>query len=283
MASRSPNRYVNNYIYGPTQKLYEDLIIDAIRMHGLWVNYLPRTAVNLDDLFGESTVNSYNDAVMIEAYVNQAEGFEGARMMSKFGPQFQEEMTLTISQKRFEEVRVEHLMSEYDSVLEQEVTNRYQPNQLNGILLEEGNVEGYFIPYNRPREGDLIWISQFQRLFEIKFVQHDSIFYQGGALQTYDLYVEVMEYSQEQLNTGDSEIDSIEDLFSGDVLRNPITEEDSDNIGLDGEDGIIVNEDINPETSDPTADNELFREEADGVVDFSEASPFVKRNTTFKW
>jgi hypothetical protein len=252
-------------------------------MYGLWVSYLPRTAVNMDDLFGESTVNSYNDAVALEAYVNQAEGFEGARMMSKFGPQFQEEMTLTIAQKRWDEVRVEHLMTEYDTIVEQEMTSRYLPNQLNGILLEEGNIEGYYIPYDRPREGDLIWISQFSRMFEIKFVQHDSIFYQGGALQTYDLYVELLQYSQEKLETGDTEIDSIEDLFSGDILRDPITDEAAEDIGIDGEDGIIVDESINPENSDKTADNDLFRQEVDGVVDFSEASPFVKRNTSFKW
>jgi hypothetical protein len=285
MASLSPNRYINNYIFGPTQKLFEDLTIGAIKNMGFWVNYLPRTSVNLDDLFGESTVNSFNDAVMIEAYPNNTEGFDGARFMSKFDVQIKDELHLSISRKRFEEVRLEHLMSENDDTMEQEVTNRYMPGQLNGILMEEGNIEGYYIPYDRPREGDLIWVSTFQRLFEIKFVQHDAIFYQGGSLQTYELFCELFEYSHEKLDTGDTEIDSIEDLFSGDLMRSPMTTEDDDSIKLedDTDQATIIDEDVQVEDTDKQADNKLLTDEADGVVDFSEISPFVKRNTDFKW
>lgn len=283
MVSKSPNRYVNNYVYTPTQKLYEDLVIEAIRMHGFWVHYLPRTSVNIDDLFGESSVNSFDDAIQFEAYFNQAEGFEGNRMMTEMGPQFQEDVTFTIAQRRFEETRAEHLIGETNESLEQELSSIYKANQFNGILLEEGNIEGYYVPYSRPREEDLIWVPLMQRMFVIKFVQHDAIFYQGGGLPTFELVCELFSYSQEKLDTGDPAIDSLEELFSSDILREPIADEDNETINLDGEDGIMVDESINPEKADKQADNERFRKEADGVVDFSEKSPFVKRNTAMKW
>lgn len=279
---KSPNRYINSNNFGPSQKLYEDLIIEAIRMHGVWVHYLPRTALNMDDLFGESPASSFNDAVKVEVYWNNPEGFEGARLMGKLGVEFRDEVVLTMAKRRFEEVRAEHLVAETGENIEQELTNRYHAMQINGILLEEGNIEGYYIPYSRPQEGDLIWVPIMQKLFEIKYVQHDAIFYQGGTLQTYDLSCELFEYTHDKIDTGIPEIDNIEDLFSGDLSRTTITNEDEENINLE-QGGDIVQENNIPETTDDQAENDLFRRNVDGVVDFSEQSPFVKRNTSFKW
>lgn len=131
MSNKSPNRYVNNYNFGPTQALNESLIVEAIRLHGMWVNYLPRTSVNLDDVFGESSLNEFNDSVQIEAYMNNATGFDGQRMVSKFGGiDLQDEVKFTIAKRRFEEVRAEHLVSETGMNIELETTNRYFPDQI---------------------------------------------------------------------------------------------------------------------------------------------------------
>jgi hypothetical protein len=283
MSSLSPNKYVNNYVYGPTQKLQEDLIIEAIKFHGVWTKYLPKTAVNIDDLFGESTVNEFNDAVEVEMYIHNTEGFDGQRLMSKLGVTIQDEMKLTVARKRFEEVRLEYVVNENGDNIEAEYVYQFWPDQSGGILLEDGNNEGYSIEYSRPREGDLLWIPIMQRMFEIKFVQNDAIFYQGGHLPTFDLFVELFEYSHEKLDTGSPVIDSIEDLFSGDIMRDSVTMEDDKNIGLEDSTGQIVSEDINPEDSDKQADNSLFDKENDGVIDFSELNPWVKRNEAFKW
>jgi len=279
---KSPNRYINSNHFGPSQKLYEDLIIEAIRMHGLWIHYLPRTAVNMDDLFGESPTSAFNDAVKVEVYWNEPEGVKGNRFMEKLGPEFREEVTLTVAKRRFEEVRAEHLIAETGENIEQELTNRYHSMQINGILLEEGNIEGYYIPYNKPQEGDLIWVPIMQRLFEISFVQHDAIFYQGGSLQTYDMSCKLFEYTHDKIDTGIAQIDGIEDLFSGDLTKTVMTDEDEENLNLE-QGGDIVQENNTPDTTDAQAENEMFRKNADGVVDFSEQSPFVKRNTDFKW
>ena len=51
----------------------------------------------------------------------------------------------------------------------------------------DGAGEGYTITSNRPKEGDLLFFPLVQKLYEIKFVEHESVFYQSGRLQTYDL------------------------------------------------------------------------------------------------
>lgn len=282
MTNRSPNRYINSYVFGPQQKLFEDLIVEAIQIHGFWINYMPKTKVNLDLLFGESTAATFENAVIIEAYTKNNEGFDGQRLMSKFGIEIQDEVILTIAQRRFEEVRAEHLEDEEGFVFDQEVTSRYGPKQFNGILLEEGSIEGYYIDYSRPREGDLIFIPIFNKVFEISFVKHDAIFYQGGKLQTYDLYCNLFQYSSEEFNTGVPAIDSIEDLFSGDVLKYNMLEEDGDSIGTE-DDGNLIEENDVPDSVDGQANNHLITTLADDVVDFSEKSPFVRRNENEKW
>lgn len=282
MANKSPNRYINSYVFGPTQKLIEDLIVEAIQIHGFWIDYMPKTKLNLDLLFGESTAASFENAVRIEAYTKNNEGFDGQRLMSKFGIEIQDEVILTIAQRRFEEIRAEQLEDEDGFTLDQEITSRYGPKQFNGFLLEEGSIEGYYIDYSRPREGDLIFIPIFNKVFEISFVKHDAIFYQGGKLQTYDLYCNLFQYSSEEFNTGITDIDSIEDLFSGDVLKYKMEEEDGSDMGTE-DGGSVIEENNVPDSVDGQANNSLITTLADDVVDFSEKSPFVRRNINEKW
>lgn len=251
-------------------------------MHGIWIHYLPRTAVNMDDLFGEASASTFEDAVKIEVYWNHPEGFEGSRLIAKMGAEFRDEVVLTMARRRFEESRAEHVIAETGENLEQELTNRYAAMQINGILMEEGNIERYYIPYTRPREGDLIWVPIMKKMFEITYVQHDSIFHQGGSLQTYDISCQLFEYSHEELNTGAPEIDNLEDIFSGNILKHVITDEDEENVNLE-DGGNVVQENAIPESTDGQAENDMFRKDVDGIVDFSEQSPFIKRNTALKW
>ena len=43
--------------------------------------------------------------------------------------------------------------------------------------------------YTRPREGDLIYFPLGQRIFEVKFVEHEKPFYQLGKTYVYELNV----------------------------------------------------------------------------------------------
>jgi hypothetical protein len=62
----------------------------------------------------------------------------------------------------------------------------------------------------RPKEGDLIYFPLTEKLFQIMFVEHETPFYQTGALPTFDLTCELFTYSDEKIDTGIEEVDVIE-------------------------------------------------------------------------
>ena len=64
--------------------------------------------------------------------------------------------------------------------------------------------------FTQPREGDLIYMTMTQRLFEIKYVEPKSPFYQLQNLPTYTLTAELFEYNDQHFDTGCDEIDAIE-------------------------------------------------------------------------
>lgn len=203
------------------QRLIEDLIIESIRIHGLDVWYMPRSFGALDDLLNEDDLPVFNSAYMVEMYVKNVEGFEGdGDFLSKFGLQIRDSMTLTISMRKFTED-----VGAYDDQV-------------------------------RPREGDLIYFPLNRKIFQVKHVEHEAIFYQMGALQTYDLRVELFEYSNELFSTGVAEIDTLLDKYKT-TANNTIQ-------------GI--------ESIDPLADNFTIETEADGILDFTEENPFGEDN-----
>ena len=65
------------------QRLYENIIIEQLRAFGQDVYYLPRKLVKEDTLFGEDTLSSFNDAYIIEMYLDNFEGFEGQKEMTR--------------------------------------------------------------------------------------------------------------------------------------------------------------------------------------------------------
>lgn len=203
------------------QRLIEDLIIESIRIHGLDVWYMPRSFGALDDLLNEDDLPVFKSAYMVEMYVKNVEGFEGdGDFLSKFGLQIRDSMTLTISMRKFTED-----VGAYDDQV-------------------------------RPREGDLIYFPLNRKIFQVKHVEHEAIFYQMGALQTYDLRVELFEYSNELFSTGVAEIDTLLDKYKT-TANNTIQ-------------GI--------ESIDPLADNFTIETEADGILDFTEENPFGEDN-----
>ena len=70
------NVYFNNFTYGREQDLVEDLTIEAIKMFGHNVKYLPRTTVDIDLLFGEDTLSKFDEAIDVEMYIKNVEGFD---------------------------------------------------------------------------------------------------------------------------------------------------------------------------------------------------------------
>jgi len=171
MAKNSYFRDVNT-----ENDLLHDLTIETIKIHGRDMVYIPRTLVNEDQLFGEDTISKFENGVEIEMYIQSVDGFGGdGDFISKFGLEIRDTVELVVSKRRFEE------SFSHDS----EIT--------------------------RPREGDLVYFPLTKGVFEIKFVEHENPFYQLGKLYTYKLSCELFNYSHQDMDTGFSEIDEVED------------------------------------------------------------------------
>ena len=277
------NKYFNNFAYAREQDLVEDLTIEAIKIYGHNVKYLPKTISGIDHLFGEDKLLKYETAADVEMYVKNVEGFEGeGEFMSKFGVQLNDQLTLTVARKRFDQIRTEKLQTEVGYNYVQESANTDAPSRqfLTGnshtesIVLETGTtgVNNYSITSERPQEGDLVFFPLVNKIFEIKFVEHEDIFYQTGRLQSYDLRCELFKYSSEQIRTGNTDIDSIETAGTLDTLLYELLLENGDN--LLEEDGDSLIQEYQLFTQDTGANNSFFQSEGESIIDFSEKNPF---------
>jgi len=274
------NVYFNNFTYGREQDLVEDLTIEAIKMFGHNVKYLPRTTVDIDLLFGEDTLSKFDEAIDVEMYIKNVEGFEGeGDLLSRFGLEIRDQITFTVARKRFDQaITSPKIISQvgYNLIFEDGSTKTPSRQYLAGskdtdsFMLEGSD---YLNTINRPQEGDLIHFPMVDKIFEIKFVEHEQIFYQSCRLQTYDIRCELFEYSSEELNTGDSNIDSIETTYSLNTLDNQFTLEDGTGV-TQLEDGGTLLQEYRIEDADASANNEFFQTQAENILDFSEINPF---------
>ena len=161
------------------QDLVQDLINEQLRMYGVEIYYIPRKFVTTTKVIREVIQSTFDNAYPIEAYVENYDGYDGATtILSKFGIQAINELSLTISRERFE-------------------------NYIVPLIEKHDNI----VLSTRPKEGDLIYFPLGDRLFEIKFVEHEKPFYQLQGNYTYDLRCELFQYEDEDLNTGIEVID----------------------------------------------------------------------------
>ena len=157
------------------QNLYEDLIIESLGIYGQDVYYIPRTLVNRDNVLNEDPASSFDDAYLLEMYIENTEGFEGAGdLYSKFGLEIRDDATFIVSRRRWE-TRV-------------------------GIFDDN-------IIDPRPQEGDLIFLPMTNSFFEISFVEDDSPFYQLSNLPVYKMQCTLFEYNDEDFDTGITAVD----------------------------------------------------------------------------
>ena len=168
------------------QRLVQDLINEQLKIYGVEIVYLPRKIVNKDTIFTEIQSSTFNDNFALEAYVNTFDGYGGAGdIMTKFGMSLKDELIITISKERFEDFITPYLVS-----------------------APEGEIE----VSSRPSEGDLVFFPLGQRIFEVKFVEHEKPFYQLGKNYVYELRCELFELEDEfggveQLSTTNELID----------------------------------------------------------------------------
>lgn len=163
----------------PEQLLVEDLVIEALKIYGLDVYYLPRTTRDeVDYLFGEDVLKEYRTAHPIEMYMENVSGFDGDQdFISKFGLEIRDEVTMLVSRLRF----------------------KYT---VNGLI--------------RPNSGDLIYVPMTTTFFEITDVESENnqaMFYtlgrgRGGNVYLYALKMKQYYFSNEIVDTGVAEIDN---------------------------------------------------------------------------
>jgi hypothetical protein len=164
------------------QRLVQDLINEQLTIYGVEVTYIPRKFVRKQTIIEEIQSSRFDDNFLIEAYVNTYEGYSGAGdILTKFGMSLRDELVITISKERFEDFIAAFLAAMPDDEIELST---------------------------RPREGDLIYFPLGQRLFEVKFVEHEQPFYQLGRNYVYELKCELFEYEDEVLDTSIDEIDT---------------------------------------------------------------------------
>jgi len=260
--------------------MVEDLTIEAIKIYGHNVKYLPRTKVKEDNLFGEDILSTFNEAIDVEMYIKNVEGFEGeGDLLSRFGLEIRDQITFTVARKRFDQaITSPKMMTEvgYNLIFESGDNNTPSRQYLTGSQdTESMMLEGddYLNQINRPQEGDLIYFPMVGKIFEIKFVEHEQIFYQTGRLQTYDVRCELFEYSSQRIDTGDNNIDTIETTYSLDTLVYQFTLEDESGV-VNLEEGGTLLQEYRIENTDASANNEFFQTQADNILDFSEINPF---------
>jgi hypothetical protein len=150
-------------------------------MYGHNVYYMPReTYDKMDEIYGEDTASKFSRAYVIEMYIANVEGYEGdGDFFSKFGLEIRDTSNFVVSRRSFQ---------------------RYVPSTLAV----------------RPREGDLVFVPVLNKVFEIKFVEEELMFFSVGKRDPYlfELRCEAFRYSNENINTGVEEVDIIENLTS---------------------------------------------------------------------
>lgn len=161
------------------QGLIQDLINEHLKIYGIDVHYLPRQYVTQNTIIEEVIESRFNNAYPIEAYVSNFDGYgDNTQLLSKFGIQATNDIILVISKERFES---------YISPLIKDAPD---------IRLS-----------TRPKEGDLIYFPLGDRLFEIKFVEHEKPFYQLKKNYVYELRCELFRYQDEVIDTSIEHID----------------------------------------------------------------------------
>ena len=161
------------------QSLVQSLINEQLKMYGVDIYYIPRRYISQNTVIREVVESQFDSAYPIEAYIDSYEGYGGqGTLLSKFGIQNVDDLTLVISRERYE-------------------------TYITPLIKNIPNIE----LATRPKEGDLIYFPLGDRLFEIKYVEHEQPFNQLKKNYVYQLRCELFRYEDEVIDTGVETID----------------------------------------------------------------------------
>ena len=179
------NLYFSQKVHSE-QNLYEDIVIESLKMYGQDVYYLPRTIVNEDRVLGDDVPSRFSASYKVEMYIENVEGFDGeGDLFTKFGVEIRDQATFVVARRRWTST-----------------VNRFD-NEINS---------------ERPREGDLVYLPLSNSMFQVMAVEHEQPFYQLSNLAVYKLRCELFEYNDEDLDTGIDAIQDIEERYAYEYL-----------------------------------------------------------------
>ena len=174
--------------YSGEQNLVQDLVDEQIKLFGSDIYYLPRTILK-DNTLDDVIYSKFESQFQVEMLLSNVEGFgEQSEFISKFGIRITDEVKFIVSARRWAESEAQ-----------------YTPDL---------TVPG------RPNEGDLLYFPLTTDIYEIKFVERESPFYQFGKIQFIIMTAEIYEIGNDKIDTGIDEIDEIEQLFSSAIALN---------------------------------------------------------------
>jgi len=225
------------------QNLYEDLIIECLKIYGFDIYYIPRKAYNKDRILGEDPLNSFEHAYPLEMYLQNVGGFEGdGELMTKFGLEIRDTANFIVSRKRW---------------------------------LETVGRTGNQILDTRPAEGDLLYFPLTKSFFEIRKVENETPFFQIGKIFVFTLQCELYQYSSENIDTGIEEIDDIADEKDMDITNYELLQENGDSFLLEEFSATsLILETYNDLEEESNIRNDDFDTNIDDILDFTERNPF---------
>lgn len=213
------------------KNLYEDLIIEQLKIYGHDVHYMPRENLSTDDVLGNTT-DKFTDEYMIEMYVEEVNGFAGqGDLIGKFGLDMRDELTFVVARRTFE------------------------------LLVDQPSNT---LTFNRPKEGDVIYMPLFKKFWQVDFVEDEDPMYQISDLPIFKLKCSTWDYSSESVETGLAEIDEKLDNVTLDLLENQITLESGTTSS-----GSLLSENIAGDVS------ALLSEAGDTIVDETDADNII--------
>jgi len=222
--------HTSNFTSIATERnLYSDLIKEAIQIYGHDVYYMDRTLVAEDTILGEDSLSKFRTQHPIEMYMEDGDGgFAGEKeLMNQFGLQNLSEATFVVNKSRFQELDRQMQIEDATDTssggsIQLEAGTIDQSSSSSTLTTASGDDVFYIIQdtaatdSDRPNEGDVIFHPILNKIFQINFVDHDEPFYQLDSNPVYKMRCRLWDYSSEILDTGITEIDTIETALTVD-------------------------------------------------------------------
>lgn len=216
------SKYFNHTANTAQQNFVNSLIVEAIQQRGINVNYLPRHIIEDNDALNEATIVEYSRNKLIEMYVEEVTNFNGAgSIFAKFGDMdFDDTMTLMVAQSRFDE-------------------------ELNQFT-------------DKPKDGDLIHLPDYNKIFVVTKLLEDTEFQQWGQNYVWRIKCKVFKYGHENVYTDIDEVDDAIDLLDDEMSERLLGTivETKDEVLNDPNDYVLEEEitEVHPEISEDSLD-----------------------------